>query len=60
MKIKKYIYHYESKVLNYPREKIWDIIANIHCLMKNQVMIKECSKDIPIKKEGEEFSFFCG
>jgi len=57
---KKDIYHYESKIMNYPREKIWDILANIHCYMKNQGTIKQCSKEVPIEKKGEEFSFFMG
>lgn len=55
---KKDIYHYESKVFNYPREKIWDIISNIHCYMNKKGMIKECTKNCPIKEKGEEFSFF--
>ena len=54
------IYHYESKVLNYPREKIWDIISNIHCFLNKEGMINECSKNVPIKEKGEEFSFFLG
>ena len=54
------IYHYESKVLNYPREKIWDIIANIHCYMNKHGMIKQCTKQVPIKEKGEEFSFILG
>ena len=57
---KKSIYHYESKVLNYPREKIWDIISNIHCYMNKEGMINECTKHVPIKEKGEEFSFFLG
>ena len=57
---KKCIYHYESKVLNYPREKIWDIISNIHCYMNKEGVINECTKNEPIKDKGEEFSFFLG
>ena len=52
------IYHYESKVFNYPRERIWDIISNIHCYMNKNGMIKECTKNAPIKEKGEEFSFY--
>ena len=56
----KNITHYESKVLNYPREKIWDIISNIHCFMSKNAMINGCTKNVPIKKKGEEFSFYVG
>ena len=57
---KKDIYHYESKIFNFPRDKIWDIIANIHCYMNEKGMIKKCTKNCPIKEKGEEFSFFLG
>ena len=52
------IYHYESKIIKYSREKIWDIITNIHCLMNKQGMIKDCSMKAPITKAGGEISFF--
>ena len=52
------IYHYESKILKYSREKIWDIITNIHCLMNKQGVIKDCSMQAPITKAGGDFSFF--
>ena len=52
------IYHYESKIINYSREKIWDIITNIHCLMNQQGMIKDCSLQKPITKAGGELTFF--
>ena len=52
------IYHYESKILKYSREKIWDIITNIHCLMNNEGMINDCSLKTPITKAGGELSFF--
>lgn len=54
------ITHYESKVLNFPREKIWDILANIHYYMDKSGMIKECTKQVPIKEKGEEVTFFLG
>ena len=54
---KKDIYHYESKIFNYPREKIWDIITNFHCLVEKEGIIKNCSMKIPITKEGIELSF---
>ena len=52
------IYHYESKIINYSREKIWEIITNIHCLMNQQGMIKDCSLQKPITKAGGELTFF--
>ena len=51
------IYHYESKIINYSREKIWDIITNFHCLMNKQGMIKNCSMQKPITKAGGDISF---
>ena len=51
------IFHYESKIIKYSREKIWDIITSIHCLMNRQGIIKECSIKEPITKAGGEFSF---
>jgi hypothetical protein len=54
------IYHYESKIFNYSREKIWDIITNIHCLMNKQGIIKNCSLQTPITKKGADLSFFVG
>ena len=52
------IYHYESKILPYSREKIWDIITSFHCLMSQQGIITNCSMQTPIVKEGSEISFF--
>ena len=52
------IYHYESKIINYSREKIWEIISNFHCLMNKEGMIKDCSMQAPITKAGGELSFF--
>ena len=51
------IYHYESKILHYSREKIWEIISNFHCLMEKQGIIKDCCMKKPITKEGCELSF---
>ena len=52
------IYHYESKILPYSREKIWEIITSFHCLMSQQGLITNCSMQTPIVKEGSEISFF--
>ena len=51
------IYHYESKIIKYSRDKIWEIITNIHCLMNQQGVIKECSKHDPITKPGGDIKF---
>ena len=52
------IYHYESKIFPYSREKIWEIITNYHCLMSQQGIITNCNIQTPIIKEGTEISFF--
>jgi hypothetical protein len=52
------IYHYESKIFPYSREKIWEIITNFHCLMSQQGIITNCNIQTPIVKEGTEISFF--
>ena len=54
---KKDIYHYESRIFKYPREKIWEIITNFHILMSKEKMIKNCSLQTPINKVGIELSF---
>ena len=51
------IYHYESKIFHYPREKIWEIITNFHILMTKEGIITNCSMMTPITKQGIEFSF---
>ena len=50
------IYNYESKILNYPRKKIWNIITNFHIKMYEAGAIKNLSNFSPIK-EGSEISF---
>ena len=50
------IYHYESKIFNYPREKIWDIITKFHVKMFEEGAIKNLSNFSPIK-EGSEIKF---
>ena len=52
------IYHYESKILKFSREKIWDIITNFHFLMCKKGVIKNCNKDAPITEAGSEISFY--
>ena len=53
----KYIYHYESKLLKYSRDKIWEIITNFHIFLSKQGMIQNCSLNTPITQKGCEFSF---
>jgi hypothetical protein len=52
----KNIYHYESKIFNYPREKIWNIITNFHIKMFEAGAIKNLSDFSPLK-EGSEIKF---
>ena len=55
------IYHYESKIFKYSRDKIWNIITNMHTYMNKQGIIKNCNISTPILKEGCELSFIiCG
>jgi hypothetical protein len=50
------IYHYESKILEFSRELIWDIISNFHLKMFEAGVIKNLTIKTPIK-EGCEFCF---
>jgi hypothetical protein len=55
------IYHYESKIFYYSRDKIWYIITNMHNFMSKENIIKDCNISTPISKEGCELSFnICG
>ena len=51
------IYHYESKIMNYTREKIWEIITNFHNIMEHQGIIKNCHMNTDTLKLGSEISF---
>ena len=51
------IYHYESKIFPFSREKIWDTITNFHCIMSKLGMIKDCNMLDSITGEGVELSF---
>ena len=53
----KNIYHYESKILNYPMEKIWNVLTNIHIRMSDLGAIKNLTFKSPLKEE-TEFSFY--
>ena len=50
------IYHYESKLFNYSREKIWNIIVNYPLIMNKAGFIKNLNCETPMK-EGSEISF---
>ena len=50
------IYHYESKIFNYPREKVWNVLTNYHLKMHEAGYIKNLNIKTPIK-EGSEISF---
>ena len=50
------IYHYESKIFNYPIDKIWNIIMSFHVKMFDSGVIKNLTLKTSIKEECE-FSF---
>ena len=50
------IYHYESKVFNYSREKIKNIIFNLDVTMKERGIISSAIRDGQKNKEGEIIS----
>ncbi len=54
---KKDIYHYESKILYYSREQIWDVVTNFHNFLSKQGIIKNCSVSTPVIELGSEISF---
>ena len=52
------IYHYQSKVFNYSREKVLSIITNLSSIMKEKGIISSIEMDGEINKEGSIISFF--
>lgn len=56
-----YIYQYESKIINFPRDKIWQMIINFDKIMQEKGIIKNFNNDnynnTNEKKEGDVFSF---
>ena len=52
------IYHYQSKVFNYSREKVLSIITNLSSIMKKKGIISSIEIDGEINKEGSIISFF--
>jgi hypothetical protein len=45
------IYHYESKIFNYPRKKIWNLINKFHLIMSELGEIKNCNIHKSINEE---------
>ena len=52
------IYHYQSKVFNYSREKVLSIITNLSSIMIEKGIISSIEIDGEINKEGSIISFF--
>ena len=60
MKLKKDnkdIYHYQSKILNYSRDKVLNILTNLHEIMKEKGIISGITREGEINKEGTIFNF---
>ena len=60
MKLKKDnkdIYHYQSKIFNYSRDKIFNILSNLHEIIKERGIISEMTVDGDINKEGTIYNF---
>lgn len=51
------IYQYESKIINHPVEKIWEMILNFDKIMKEKGIIRNFTSPGEIKKEGDVLSF---
>ena len=51
------IYHYRSKIFNYSRDKLLDIIMNLHVIMKEKGIIKEMVSDGELNKEGSVLKY---
>ena len=47
------IYHYESKIFNFSREKVKDIIVNLHEIMKERGYIISVKREGNLNSEGE-------
>ena len=47
----KNIYHYETKIFNYPRKKIWNLINKFHLIMSELGEIKNCNIHKSINEE---------
>ena len=57
-KDKKDIYHYQSKIFNYSREKVLEILKNWHNVLKEKGLISNIISDGDSTKEGTTLSIF--
>ena len=60
MKLKKDnkdIYHYQSKLFNYSRDKVLNILVNLHEIMKKKGIISEINLEGEKNKEGTIMNF---
>ena len=51
------IYHYESKIFNYSRDKVLSIISNLHLIMKEKGIILDFVPSGDVTKEGTVLNF---
>lgn len=51
------IYHYRSKIFNYSRDKVFNILTNIHEIMKEKGIISGMVSDGELNKEGTILKF---
>jgi len=52
------IYHYQSKIFNYSREKVLEVLKNWHNVMKENGIISNFISDGDLNKEGTTLSIF--
>ena len=52
------IYQYESKILNYPREKIWNLFIKMHLNLVHSGEFENCNLKTEILKENTLISFY--
>ena len=52
------IYHYQSRIFNYPREKVFEVITNWHNIFKEKGLISGFASDGELTKEGTTLSVF--
>ena len=51
------IYHYQSKIFNYSRDKILNILSNLYNIMKEKGFVSDMTSNGDINKEGTIFNF---
>ena len=52
------IYHYQSKIFNYSREKVLEVLQNWHNVLKEKGLISNIISDGDLTKEGTTLSIF--